>query len=105
MSIPEIVLAGADLTSTDLDNYVMRAPSIELQLILAGQHQSVLKDQTIKCPCGMVRHITKAFRCLYCGVWMCAACAEKHFGQTVQEWVEKKRSELRRQKERDRSAA
>lgn len=97
--IPEVTLEGADLTGTDLDNYIMRAPSIELQLILAGQHQQVLKDQTIKCPCGLLRHVTKAFRCLYCGVWFCAGCAERHFGQTVQDWVIKKRVECRQQKE------
>ena len=50
-------------------------------------------DKTeIICSCGQIRHLTLAFRCLYCGEWFCAHCAEKHFGKTVKEWVESKKT-------------
>jgi len=39
-----------------------------------------LHATTIHCNCGNVRHWTRVFRCLYCGVWFCQECAEEHFG-------------------------
>lgn len=32
-----------------------------------------------------IRTIALAFRCLYCGVFFCATCAEIHFGMTQQQ--------------------
>ena len=50
-------------------------------------------QKTITCPCGQLRAIELAFRCLYCGIWFCHPCAEIHFGQTFADWVKEKRVE------------
>jgi len=62
---------------------------------LEQQHLDATNSETIVCRCGLMRHLTMAFRCLYCGEWFCFTCAESHFGQTVQEWRDEKRSKLR----------
>lgn len=47
---------------------------------------------TITCPCGRTRGIMKMYQCLYCGIWYCEWCAEKHFGKTRRErWAEVER--------------
>lgn len=60
--------------------------------ILKSQiHETVVQEAagvtvrmaTITCPCGWVRGITLMHKCLYCGVWLCTLCAEKHFGKTI----------------------
>ena len=83
--------------SVALQDYVLRATDQEKQLRLHKQWKQACEDYTITCCCGQLRHISLAFRCLYCGEWYCQNCAETHFGQTVQEWVEKKRIERRRE--------
>ena len=32
--------------------------------------------------CGKKVRIQAAYKCLYCGFWFCATCAEVHFGKT-----------------------
>ena len=41
---------------------------------------------TITCRCGWKRTILKMYKCLYCGEWLCEACAEVHFGKTRAEY-------------------
>jgi hypothetical protein len=41
----------------------------------------------VECPCGVAGKTHYLYRCLYCGVFHCRACAEKHFGKTRSEWV------------------
>jgi len=38
--------------------------------------------------CGKWVRIDFAYKCLYCGFWFCAACAEVHFGKTREEHIE-----------------
>lgn len=38
--------------------------------------------------CGYRVPMSKAFKCLYCGFWFCADCAEVHFGKTRAEHAE-----------------
>jgi hypothetical protein len=85
--------------SVALNDYVMRATDEAKRLRLVKQWRDACETNCITCCCGQLRHITKAFRCLYCGEWYCQNCAEDHFGQTVQDWVEKKRAERRRELE------
>ncbi|WP_430010231.1 hypothetical protein [Methylophaga lonarensis] len=40
----------------------------------------------IRCPCLKLVPISRAYHCLYCGVFFCKECAEKHFGKTVDEY-------------------
>lgn len=40
----------------------------------------------VRCPCLAFVRWTYAYRCLYCGIFYCRECAEKHFGQTVKEY-------------------
>lgn len=39
----------------------------------------------IRCGCNKLIALTEMYRCLYCGVWFCKACAEIHFGKQVPE--------------------
>lgn len=38
---------------------------------------------TIRCGCHKLVKYIYMYRCLYCGVWYCKECAEKHFGAKV----------------------
>lgn len=40
----------------------------------------------VVCGCNKKLQIQHAYKCLYCGEWYCAPCAEVHFGQTRQEY-------------------
>lgn len=48
---------------------------------------------TITCGCGWERGIMHMYQCLYCRVWFCQICAEKHFGKTVEQYYQD-RSEI-----------
>jgi hypothetical protein len=34
----------------------------------------------VTCPCGRKIVVTKAYRCLHCGIFWCRPCAKRHFG-------------------------
>lgn len=41
---------------------------------------------TITCGCGKSRALLLMYKCLYCKEWFCHACAEEHFGKTVEQY-------------------
>ena len=46
----------------------------------------------LKCAgCGQQRHLTLAYKCLYCGCYFCFGCAEIHFGKTVADYYKEKK--------------
>ncbi|HEX8556697.1 MAG TPA: hypothetical protein VF668_01270 [Pyrinomonadaceae bacterium] len=69
---------------SDLGWYLERAPAAVADF-LRGQWESAVERQEIRCPCGQLRALELAFRCLYCGIYFCLACAEEHFGETRRE--------------------
>lgn len=71
----------------DLQFYIDKAPTPERQQLLRRQWTDAVKENCIICPgCGYVRCLKLAYKCLYCGLWYCFGCAEKHFGKTFDEW-------------------
>jgi hypothetical protein len=86
-----------------LEEYVMRADS-EKAAVLRDQWSEAVECGSIHCTCGLQRALPLAYRCLYCGQYFCGPCAEKHFGQTLQEWIEAKRIEKRRELEQRHNA-
>lgn len=36
--------------------------------------------------CGKRVSLSYAYKCLYCGYWFCATCAEVHFGKTREQF-------------------
>lgn len=72
---------------------------------LTAQYSEATNLGTIHCSCGQLRHLTMAFRCLYCGKWFCFPCAEAHFGETVTEYRQRKRTEWRGLLQQARDAA
>lgn len=41
----------------------------------------------VYCECGEILAMAfEGYRCLYCDIIYCKSCAEKHFGQTVEEF-------------------
>lgn len=91
-SLPRIVMPSG----LSLDEYVARADK-EKGRVLRDQWHEAVSLGSIHCTCGLQRALPLAYRCLYCGEYFCGQCAEKHFGQTVQEWILAKRSEKRRE--------
>lgn len=75
---------------TDLQACMARADGPKKQR-LSEQWHDAINYHTIICDCGLARAIEMAFRCLYCGEWYCANCAEVHFGKTIQEHIIEKR--------------
>ena len=67
------------------DQYAKHSTNPEL---LSKQTKSVQEEGVFRCECGTRMSIKYGYRCLYCGLWMCAPCAEKHFGKTFDEWNE-----------------
>jgi len=37
------------------------------------------RHQVIYCPCGRRMILRRAYKCYYCGLWLCSRCAERHF--------------------------
>jgi hypothetical protein len=49
-------------------------------------------SKMVGCPCGKMVKVENAYRCLYCRVYFCATCAEKHFGKSRRRY----KAEMRR---------
>jgi len=47
----------------------------------------------VRCPCLKKLDLLHAYKCLYCGIWFCEACAEKHFGKTKAEHLKEKEAQ------------
>ncbi|WP_043586708.1 hypothetical protein [Geminisphaera colitermitum] len=76
--------------------YITMADDPAKKQTLETQWAEAVSAHTVHCPCGRPRALELAYRCLYCGVWFCASCAEAHFGKTMLEWKNEKRAERRR---------
>ena len=70
---------------SDLNYYLERANEAKAAT-LRQQWADAVERRMIVCICGRPRALELAFRCLYCGIYFCVNCAERHFGQTRQEW-------------------
>ena len=88
-----------------LQDYISLAPDTEKKRVLADQWSEATTHNSIHCTCGLQRALPLAFRCLYCGQFYCARCAEVHFGQTIQEWIEAKRIAKRKEIEARRQSS
>jgi hypothetical protein len=62
---------------------------LDKRMLIRRQLDAVTGGYAIECICGRHFAMTRMYRCLYCGVWFCATCAEVHFGQTRAEYREK----------------
>lgn len=78
-----------------MGEYLCRATGPEKKKLLQDQWNEACEKGTIHCACGQIRSVLLAYRCLYCGMWLCVNCAEVHFGLTIQQWIEKKRVQRR----------
>ena len=76
----------------DLQFYIARAKGNEQKKSeLRVQYLSAGDSCTIGCAsCGLRRDLKLAFKCLYCGLWICFTCAEFHFGQTIADYDKSK---------------
>jgi hypothetical protein len=52
--------------------------------------QSKGEQPEIICECGESFILRSLYRCLYCKIYLCASCAEVHFGKTVEEYYKDK---------------
>ena len=67
------------------DHYHPPTPSwvLERRALLNRQIKSAMAGEKVKCgKCHRALRIVSVYKCLYCGVWFCARCAEQHFGMT-----------------------
>lgn len=54
----------------------------QYRLIRAQEKDEVpIQHLKIRCGCNKLVRWIYMYRCLYCGVWYCADCAEVHFGK------------------------
>ncbi len=63
------------------------------EVAILEQQESIIRnaaalDYFPSIPCGECAQeqeigLSEMYRCLYCGIWYCEVCAEKHFGQTI----------------------
>jgi hypothetical protein len=84
-------------TTIRAEHYAIGADAAK-KAILASQDKDIRANQAFHCPdCGWRRWTGYGYRCLYCGIWYCAHCAELHFGQTISDWTIAKRIEKRRE--------
>ena len=65
--------------------YIAKAKTPELADHLSKQWLDAVTNHTITCACGQLRALELAYRCLYCGQFLCSSCAEQHFGKTIAE--------------------
>jgi len=54
----------------------------EQSAIVIRQMNEIISCAKFTCVCKKVVRIILAYRCLYCGVWMCQRCMEKHLGMS-----------------------
>ena len=53
----------------------------QVELILDQQRIKIpIEHVKIRCGCNKLVSWKYMYRCLYCGIWYCADCAEVHFG-------------------------
>ena len=50
------------------------------RVLTRRQIESVRLGEYVPCPCGRKIDLSAAYKCLFCGVWFCRTCAERHFG-------------------------
>lgn len=74
---------------SDFNTYAENADPETIDL-LRSQWNGAVEQRVIICPCGLRRALEKAYRCLYCGIWFCFSCGEKHFGETLQDRIKKR---------------
>lgn len=56
----------------------------QVQLIIDQEEIEVPSKFTkIRCGCNKLVGWKYMYRCLYCGIWFCRDCAERHFGYRV----------------------
>ena len=63
----------------------------EREVVILEQQEEMIASEVAMgylpfVPCGECERATGLnvmYRCLYCGIWYCEPCAEKHFGQTI----------------------
>ncbi len=67
-------------------DYINQAALESMRVLIRTQHAAAHKGNAVNCPCGQLRALTMAYRCLYCGVWFCFNCAQEHFGMTVKQF-------------------
>lgn len=48
---------------------------------LNEQTQQAESSDIINCICGQDWEMQYLYRCYFCGLWLCSACAKKHFGK------------------------
>jgi hypothetical protein len=84
----------------DQSDYLAAAADDEnkLDTLRAQWGEACSSNNTIHCAdCGLRRHLMLTFRCLYCGVWFCGNCAERHFSDAAVPIKFKEHSEEARQ--------
>ena len=70
------------------ENRLLHLQTRSYQLLTVKPPKGQLHPK-MECVCGDRIRITRMYQCLYCGVWFCTACAEKHFGKNrEQRWAE-----------------
>ncbi len=67
------------LRNEEVDEPDIHGKRMMLRHQLAQLHAAGVQAVEIDCPCGRRMLVRKAYKCFFCGLWLCSRCAERHF--------------------------
>ena len=69
---------------SEVDGLVMPDVDLEKRAFVRKQTEQAMDKGRpfVRCGCLTKLRMPEAYKCLYCGEWYCATCAEEHFGKT-----------------------
>ena len=69
-------------TPVTIDGYFKQLQTV------CDQHNELQQQvmPKVTCTCGDRQALADMHKCLYCHVYYCTTCAERHFGKTIEEW-------------------
>lgn len=56
------------------------------ETVAQDQAGVTVRSACIACACGRKHMVVNMYKCLYCDIWFCVHCAERHFGKTREQY-------------------
>jgi len=84
----ESVGVGSDISQGEA--MINDADKQKIAAAFARQWRQAKGEQPVVqcCECKVCAPIRFLYRCLYCGLWRCQSCSERHFGKTREQYLQ-----------------